>query len=112
MVRTARRRRRTRTRILSRRAVDVASCPALHGSGVSTLDSLFEAVRALDPIIRRHAAEAERERRLSAPVVEALRAAGLYRMLRPKALGGLEVDPMTAFRVIEEASRIDSAVGW
>jgi alkylation response protein AidB-like acyl-CoA dehydrogenase len=79
---------------------------------VSILDSLLAAVRGLEPIARRHAAETERERRLSPAVAEAMRTAGLYRMWRPTALGGFEVDPMTAFRVIEEAARIDSAVGW
>jgi alkylation response protein AidB-like acyl-CoA dehydrogenase len=33
-------------------------------------------------------------------------------MWRPKVFGGLEVDPMTAFRVFEEVSRLDSAAGW
>jgi len=79
---------------------------------VSSLDNLLEAVRTLEPVIRRHAAEAERERKLSAPVAAAMRAAGLYGMWCPKAFGGLEVDPTTAFRVIEEISRIDSAAGW
>ena len=41
-----------------------------------------------------------------------MRACGLYRLWRPRAFGGLEVDPMTAFRVFEEVSRIDSAAGW
>jgi len=97
----------------SRRAgVDASHLPALDGRGVSALEGLLATVREIEPIARRHAAEAERERCLSAPVVDALRAAGLYRMWRPKAFGGLEVDPMTAFRVIEELARIDSAVGW
>src|SRR5690606_3016531 len=54
----------------------------------------------------------ERDRRLSAPAAAAMREAGLYRLWRPKALGGLEVDPVTAFRVIEELGRIDSAASW
>ena len=63
-------------------------------------------------MIREHAAEAEEKRRLSRPVVEAMLQAGLYSMSRPKAFGGLEVDPLTMFRVVEEVARHDSAAGW
>ena len=38
--------------------------------------------------------------------------AGFYRMARPKAFGGLEADPITIFRVVEEIARIDSAAAW
>lgn len=79
---------------------------------MSTREELLNAVHAIEPIIRAHADEAERERRLSTPVAAAMRDAGLYRMWRPKTLGGLEVDPMTAFRVFEEIARIDSAAAW
>ena len=81
-------------------------------SAVSPAQSLIEIVRQIEPVIRAHAEEAERERQLPDSVAEAMRAHGLYRMWRPKAFGGLEVDPMTAFRVFEEVSRIDSAAGW
>jgi len=77
-----------------------------------SLSSLLDVVHQIEPVIRAHAADAERERRLSAPVAAAMRAAGLYRMWRPKGLGGLEVDPMTAFQMLEEVARIDSAAGW
>ena len=77
-----------------------------------SLSSLLDVVHQIEPVIRAHAADAKRERRLSAPVAAAMRAAGLYRMWRPKGLGGLEVDPMTAFQVLEEVARIDSAAGW
>jgi len=73
---------------------------------------LLERVREIEPIIRKYAAEAEKERRLSRPVVEAMRDAGLIRMWRPTALGGLEVDPVTGLRVMEAVARIDSAAGW
>jgi alkylation response protein AidB-like acyl-CoA dehydrogenase len=74
--------------------------------------SLIDAARALAPIIQKHNQEAERERRLSRPVLNALREAGLLRMLTPRSLGGLETDPVTRALVIEEISRHDSAAGW
>jgi alkylation response protein AidB-like acyl-CoA dehydrogenase len=63
-------------------------------------------------VIREHNEEAERERRLSPPVLAALHEAGLLRMCTPRSLGGLEVDPITRAVVIEEISGYDSAAGW
>ena len=57
--------------------------------------SLIEAARQIAPVIREHNEEAERERRLSRPVLEALYETGLLRMSTPRSLGGLEVDPIT-----------------
>ena len=77
-----------------------------------TADSLLDRVKEIAPIIRAHAAEAEEKRRLSRPVVDAMLQAGLYNMSQPKTFGGLEVDPLTMFRVVEEVARHDSAAGW
>jgi alkylation response protein AidB-like acyl-CoA dehydrogenase len=77
-----------------------------------TVDALLDRVKDIAPILRAHAAEAEEKRRLSRPVVDAMLKAGLYSMTRPKAFGGLEVDPLTIFRVVEEVARHDSAAGW
>jgi alkylation response protein AidB-like acyl-CoA dehydrogenase len=79
---------------------------------MSVTNTLLRAVREIEPTIRQHAAAAERDRRLAAPVARAMREAGLYRLWRPKALGGFEVDPVAAFRILEEVARIDSAAGW
>jgi indole-3-acetate monooxygenase len=73
---------------------------------------LVEAARRLGPLIREHAEETERNRRLAGPVLEALRAAGLMRMFTPRSLGGLEVDPVTCARVAEEVASFDSAAAW
>jgi alkylation response protein AidB-like acyl-CoA dehydrogenase len=76
------------------------------------LDMLLNAVHTLEPLIREHADEAEQHRRLSQPVVTALAEAGIFRMYTPHTLGGLEVDPLTFYRVVEEIARIDASTAW
>jgi alkylation response protein AidB-like acyl-CoA dehydrogenase len=75
-------------------------------------ESLVARARALEPIIREHSEATERERRLARPVLHAMREAGLFRMFTPRALGGLEVDPVTVARVTEEIASFDSAAAW
>lgn len=79
---------------------------------MATVDVLLDKVNDMAPTLRSHAAAAETARRLSRPVVDAMRQAGLYRMARPTALGGLELDPVSMFRVVEAVARHDSAAGW
>ena len=74
--------------------------------------SLIDAARAIAPIIGEHSEEAERERRLSQPVLDALRETGLLRMNTPRSLGGLETDPVTRALVVEEIGRHDFAAAW
>ena len=75
-------------------------------------EDVLETARKLGPLIRKDADEAERQRRLSGPVVDTLVGAGMFRLFLPRSLGGLEADPVTAARVIEEISTFDSAAGW
>lgn len=74
--------------------------------------SLIDAAREIAPIIQKHNPETERGRRLSRPVLDALRETGLLRISTPRSLGGLEADPITRALVVEEISRHDSAAGW
>lgn len=74
--------------------------------------AVVEAARRIAPVIREHREEAERERRLSPPVLAALHESGLLRMFTPRSLGGLETDPVTRARVVEEIASQDSAAGW
>jgi indole-3-acetate monooxygenase len=75
-------------------------------------DALLAAARSLGPLIREHADEAEQGRRLSREVIGALAEPGFFRLLLPRALGGMEVDPVTCALVVEETARFDSAAGW
>lgn len=76
------------------------------------VDVLLQRVHTIAPILREHAWAAEQNHRLSQESVAAMREAGLYAMFVPKALGGLELDPMSTFQILEEVSRIDAAAGW
>jgi alkylation response protein AidB-like acyl-CoA dehydrogenase len=75
-------------------------------------EQLITKARELAPVIREHAGDAERNRRLSKPVYDALRLAGFQLMMTPRSLGGLEVDPVTCARVVEEIAAADSAAAW
>ena len=79
---------------------------------VKTYDELRRIVTAVEPLIRHGAAQAEAQRYVPESVVDALRSHGLFRIWIPETFGGWEVDPVTAFRVFEDVSAIDSAAGW
>lgn len=73
---------------------------------------LIAVARNLMPFIREHTADAEKNRRLSPVVIDALREAGFFRLLLPRSLGGLEIDPISYALITEELARADSAAGW
>ncbi|MBM3219059.1 MAG: hypothetical protein FJZ38_10320 [Candidatus Rokubacteria bacterium] len=73
---------------------------------------VVRAAAALRPVIRGYHDELEREQRLPKALVERFHAAGFYRMVRPRQLGGLQVDPLTYLRVVEILSSAAGSVGW
>ncbi|MEX2079987.1 MAG: hydroxylase, partial [Dehalococcoidia bacterium] len=79
---------------------------------VTGIEPPLEAIERLAPLIREHADASEREATLAAPVVVALRDAAIFRQTVPASLGGAEVDPITWYRTVEAASRIDGSTGW
>jgi len=77
-----------------------------------TREELLDSVQKLAPVIRGHADRGEQQRHLADPIVEALQDTGLYHMLVPRELGGLQVDPLTFYQVIEALARVDGSTGW
>jgi len=67
---------------------------------------------ALRPVIRTYREEIEREQRLPPALVEQLHAAGFYHLVIPRALGGLQADPLTYLRVVELLAEGAGSVGW
>jgi alkylation response protein AidB-like acyl-CoA dehydrogenase len=74
--------------------------------------SLLDATQAILPLVRAGGDQGERERRLPAHVARAMAEAGVCRMLVPRAVGGLEVDPITQLDVIEALAHAEASAGW
>jgi alkylation response protein AidB-like acyl-CoA dehydrogenase len=92
----------------------VPSIKTTHPAGQATAgDSpVLRAAIGLAEQIRAASAEIERGRRLPAGIAAAMKDAGVFGMAMPRAWGGLEVDPLTQFRVIEALAMADGSVGW
>ncbi len=75
-------------------------------------EPLVRAAAALQPVIRSHRDEIDREQRLPKTLVEQFHAAGFYNMTIPRELGGLQVDPLTYLRVVELLAEAAGSVGW
>ena len=70
------------------------------------------AARDLAPLVREHRDAIERDRGLPEPLVDAIAATGVWRMLVPAAADGFECDPALAYDVIETIAEADGAAGW
>lgn len=72
----------------------------------------FTAAQDLSPAIAARAYEIEEARRLPADLARAMARAGLFRMLVPQDIGGLELAPTTALAAIETVAAADASAGW
>jgi indole-3-acetate monooxygenase len=77
-----------------------------------SLPSPVARARDLARLIAAEADAIERGRRLTAPVVEELHRARLFRMLYPRSVGGDEVEPAVYIDAVGELARADGSVGW
>ena len=87
-------------------ALDSRRADRLQGS-----DPVARAV-ALAPLITAHAGRIDRERGLPPEVVDALHAAGLFRLLLPRSARGEEVEPAEFVQVIMALAAADASVAW
>jgi alkylation response protein AidB-like acyl-CoA dehydrogenase len=80
--------------------------------GMPPTQDVVAAAMDLAPQIRVARDDLERMRQIPPGLAKAMAAAGLLQMFLPRAMGGSETPPLTAFRAVEELSRIDGSVGW
>src|SRR3979411_989917 len=71
-----------------------------------------QAAAALRLVIRGYHDALERAQLLPKSLVEQFHAAGFYRLVRPRELGGLQADPLTYLRVVELLAEADGSGGW
>src|SRR5262245_2405383 len=77
-----------------------------------TNEHALAAARALTPQIIAKREEMEAERRIPQALVAAMKAAGMFRLSMPRAMGGPELTPMAQVQVVEALSMVDASVGW
>src|SRR5688500_12129760 len=78
---------------------------------MTTTASPLAALDLLAPRIEETRAASAEQRRLPDELARAMAEAGLFALLVPRALGGLELDPLAAADVVEAASRTHGSVG-
>ena len=79
---------------------------------VPSRERLVERAAQLGPILRKHAAWAEENRRQHDETIEALADAGIFKMRVPARYGGYESDTRTLVDVGAELGRADGSPSW
>lgn len=79
---------------------------------IPTRSELVQRVSELAPILRENAAWSEENRRMHDESIEALAAAGVFRMRVPARYGGYEADTRTLVDVATELGKIDGSTSW
>lgn len=74
--------------------------------------AVLDAVRELVDGIGEHAADADRAGQLPEAQVRSLRDAGVFRLLQPRAHGGLEASPVDFSRVVRTIAEACPSTGW
>lgn len=75
-------------------------------------ETMLEAAKSVVSMIRANLRQIDSECQLPADLAEVMAAKSLFGLYVPKALGGPELDPITAFPVVETISQVDGSAGW
>ena len=79
---------------------------------VPTAEELLARVTAIHPLLERNAAQGERDRRVTQESIDALTAAGLFKLAQPRRYGGYEVPVRTQVEVFAAVAEADGGTAW
>jgi 3-hydroxy-9,10-secoandrosta-1,3,5(10)-triene-9,17-dione monooxygenase len=77
-----------------------------------TANELLSRAAELRPLLERNAPQGDADRRIPDETIDALAAAGLFKITVPRRLGGYEVDIRTKLEVSAAVAEGDGATGW
>lgn len=78
----------------------------------ASADALIDAASAIARLLEAKAAWTDAARELPPEALEAMHAAGLFRLLLPRSVGGRELDPLTYNQVVETIATGDASAAW
>lgn len=81
-------------------------------TAVPTRQELAGRARELRPLLARHAAQTEEDGRINPEVIDALRAAGLFRLTTPRRFGGYQLPFRTVAEVCSALAEGCGSTGW
>jgi 3-hydroxy-9,10-secoandrosta-1,3,5(10)-triene-9,17-dione monooxygenase len=73
---------------------------------------ILDRAKSLAPVLRERAFDTENARRISDETINDLKAAGLFRVLQPKAYGGYEFDPQVFMEIAMIIGSACPSTGW
>ncbi len=76
------------------------------------METVAKKPQQIDPAISQAVNYEENNRRLSSSTLSVLKEGGFLKLFLPESLGGLEVDPLTAAKTVEEVASHNTAAGW
>ncbi len=82
------------------------------GSKGVSYEDLKRATNEILPLVEAEADESERLYHLTDRLVAEFRRTGLYTLLTPKVLGGLEIPYVEAMELVERVAHVDGSAGW
>jgi len=73
---------------------------------------LLAAAARVARVLEANAARIDAARELPPEALEAMHAAGMFRLLLPRSVGGMELDPLTYNQIVETVAAGDASAAW